>query len=225
MTFVRKWLCIVLSSAAALAIPSIAAAQSAISAKAVNLRAGPGREYPRVTWYDAGAPLQVQGCTDGYGWCDVIGPDGQRGWIYAGNIHYPYQQSYVGLPYYGPQLGIPIVAFSIGAYWGSYYQSRPFYRSYPRYEHHRPPPRPVWRPQPGHGPSQGFRPPPGGHRPPPGVRPPAVRPPPQQVHRPSPRPPQVSRPAPPSHGNGGPRPGGGGPRPGGGAHPGGGHGR
>jgi uncharacterized protein YraI len=70
------------------ALPALAAAQ-ATSATWVNLRAGPDRDYPEVARVGPGMPLQIQGCTAGFGWCDVIAPNGQRGWVYAGNISYP----------------------------------------------------------------------------------------------------------------------------------------
>jgi uncharacterized protein YraI len=200
-----------------IALPLAASAQEARTAKWVNLRAGPDRDYPLVASFGPNTPLAVQGCTDGYGWCDVIGPNGARGWMYAGNISYSYQNSYVPLLSYGPQIGLPIIGFTIGAYWGSYYRNRPFYNTIPRWEHHRPPPRPIVRPpiRPGPPPRPGFGRP-DGNRPPPSVRPPGGNRPPPGV-----RPPGGGRP-------GGGRPGegvGGGGRPGGGGGGGGGGGR
>ena len=153
----------------------------------VNLRAGPANDYPIVTNYPPNAALSVQGCTRGYGWCDVIGPDSARGWIYAANIQYAYQATYVSLPAYAVQIGVPIVAFSVGTYWGAYYANQSFYNRYPGYVHHRPPVyhpphghHPPYRPPPGYNPPPGYRPPlhggagpPGGHHPPSG-RPPGA---------------------------------------------------
>lgn len=171
-------------------LPFAAAAQNARAARWVNLRAGPAQDYPLVARYGPNAPLVVQGCTDGFAWCDVIGPDNARGWIYGGNISYPFQQAYVPIINFGPQIGVPIVTFAVGAYWGSYYRDRPWYGRYPRYEHHRPPPRPVARPPGWNRPPHVGRPP-GDHRPP-GVRPPNVRPP--GVRPPDVRPPGVRTP-------------------------------
>ncbi len=38
----------------------------------MNLRAGPDIDYPAVTLVPVGAPVSIQGCTDGWEWCDVI---------------------------------------------------------------------------------------------------------------------------------------------------------
>jgi hypothetical protein len=76
--------------------------------------------------------------------------DGSRGWIAGNFIQYEYQDGPVLLPEYGAQIGIPIVSFVIGSYWGNYYRDRPFYRDrddwYRRPMPHRPPPRPMDRP-------------------------------------------------------------------------------
>ena len=174
---------LILACALAATLPVLANAQEARASKWVNMRAGPARDYPLVASFGPGSPLAVQGCTDGFGWCDVIGPNGARGWIYAGNIVYPYQSADVPIIGYGALIGLPIVTFTIGSYWGNYYRGRPFYGSMPRWAHHRPPPRPpAFRPPPrppgirlppgDHRPPGGMRPPGGDHRPPTGVRPP-----------------------------------------------------
>ena len=168
----------------AVLLPLCAAAQEARTTKAVNLRAGPARDYPLVATFGPGTPLAVQGCTEGYGWCDVIGPSDVRGWMYAGNIVYPYQNNDVPVLGYGPSLGFPIVTFTLGAYWGQYYRNRPWFSDEGRWIHHRPPapprpgvrppPRPIMRPPAGGRPPV-VRPPEGGR--PPVIRPPVVRPP------------------------------------------------
>ena len=198
----------------ALLLPLAAVAQEARTAKASNLRAGPARDYPLVATFGPGTPLAVQGCTEGYGWCDVIGPGEVRGWIYAGNIVYPYQSTEVPILEYGPTLGFPIIGFSLGTYWGEHYRNRPWFGNRDRWAHHRPPPRPIMRPPMPHLP--GGRPPfvhsPGG-RPPEG-RPPGERPG-EGEHR------GGGRPSGGEHHGGGEHPGGG-EHHGGGEHPGGG---
>jgi uncharacterized protein YraI len=137
---------LVLCALAAL-LPAIAAAQQARATRPVALRAGPDAQYPFVASYGPGTPLSVQGCTEGYGWCDVIGPNGYRGWVYAGDLAYPYQRREVPVMSYGPVIGIPIITFALGSYWGTHYNHRSWYRDRDRWEHYRPvyrpPPRPI----------------------------------------------------------------------------------
>lgn len=153
-----------------LALPALAYAQDGFVTGNVNLRAGPDPSYPLVDQLPAGTGVSVQGCTSGWEWCDVINQnDGNRGWIAGNFIQYAYQQQPVLLSDYGAQIGIPIVAFSLGLYWDNYYRGRSFYgqRSYwygrpvvvrrppPRHEFYR---GPVHR-GPGYGPSyNGSRP-------------------------------------------------------------------
>lgn len=165
-----------------------------------DLYAGPDAGYPTIAQLPPGTAVAIQGCTEGWGWCDVI-TAGLRGWVPATFVQYTYQSQPVYVADYGARIGIPIVAFSIGAYWGSYYTNRPFYRNrdywYGRPYAPRPPPRPPgWHPG-ARPPAPGYRPPPnGGHRPPPhgdNRPPPGNRPPPNGGNRP---PPQGNRPLP-----------------------------
>ena len=119
-------------------LPAIAAAQQARTLNAVALRAGPDREYPFVASYGPGTPIEVLGCIQGYGWCDVIGPNGYRGWVYAGDIAYLYQRREVPVISYGPAIGIPIVTFALGSYWADHYHHRSWYRDRDRWERYRP---------------------------------------------------------------------------------------
>lgn len=202
-----------------LALPAAASAQQAFARGPVNLRAGPAGDYPLVAQLAPGQPLEVIGCTSGYGWCDVVLPDGGRGWVWSRNLDYAWQQQRVPLAAYGAAIGIPIIGFGIGSYWADHYRDRPWYGER-RWWGGRPPPpvagwrapppvRPAWQPrawQPGPGvrppPAPGFRPPPD-----PGFRPPR----PQPAFRPG-LPPGVPHP----HPGGGGRPPGG--RPGWGGH-------
>ncbi|UVA78814.1 SH3 domain-containing protein [Pandoraea commovens] len=202
-------------------LPGVASAQSgqAVINASANVRAGPASDYPVVAQAGPGMPVTVYGCVAGYSWCD-IGLPGARGWIYGALLSYPYQGNPVPVLSYGTMIGLPIITFSIGSYWGNYYRNRPWYNDQ-RYWH-RPPP----GPRPPHwGPGPGPRPP--GH----GYYPGNPRPP-GHGAGPGPRPPGHGAgpgPRPPGHGAGpGPRPpghgGGQGPRPPGGGGNGGGHG-
>lgn len=184
----------------------LAHAAPAIVVTNVNLRAGPDTGYPRIATVPSGTGVDVQGCTQGYEWCDVIvGPD--RGWIAAGYLQSTYQDRTVYIQDNGARIGLPIISFVIGSYWGNYYANRPFYRQRDYWYHrpfvHRPPPRPIHRPpsrpQPGWGGHRPSRPgvghgparppvhgPGNGHRPPSGNRP-------GNGHRPSPGRPRQER--------------------------------
>ena len=170
-------------------LPAAAQAEMAYAAKEIHLRAGPAVDYPIVITLPAGVVLDVQGCLSDYRWCDVIsGPD--RGWVYAANIVYPYRGQNVPVLSYGAVLGIGIIAFSLGAYWDSYYVDRPWYPQRPLWLRRPPPPRlvpDVRRPPP----APGYRPP-GEPRPPqPGTHPPLDR----HPVPPGARPPDAPRPA------------------------------
>ena len=89
----------------------------------VTMYAGPDMSYPAVDTIPAGEPVAIEGCDDGYGWCDVIwGED--RGWIPGNYIQYEYNDQPVLLPAYAAVIGIPIVTFAIADYWGRYYHNR-----------------------------------------------------------------------------------------------------
>lgn len=129
------------------ALPVAASAQQlAYTAKHVNLRAGPDRYYPVIAVLPPSAAVSVYGCLPDYRWCDVsYGYD--RGWVYAGNLRYPYQGGYVVFPGIAPVLGIAVFAFVLDDYWSRHYHDRPFYGERHRYEA-RPPHSPAPHPAP-----------------------------------------------------------------------------
>lgn len=92
----------------------------------VNLRAGPGTRYPRIMTLQPGTAVAVHGCINGWSWCDV-GAQGERGWIDGSYLQYPYGNRRVALSNYGSQIGIPIVSFILGTYWGDHYRDRSWY--------------------------------------------------------------------------------------------------
>ena len=166
----------------ALAAPAMAQAELAQMTGDAYLYAGPDPGYPMVATLYAGTTVDVQGCTAGWQWCDVIVAN-LRGWVPGAYLEYDYDNQPVLISNYGATIGIPIVSFSLGWYWGNFYRGMPFYDQY-RYWYgwrppYRPPPQPFprgpWHPGPGwhgglgpgnwHGPGPGWR---GGPGPAPG---------------------------------------------------------
>jgi uncharacterized protein YraI len=127
----------------ALALPAAVWAQVAYTTQAVNMRAGPDREYPQVAWLPSGVAVNVIGCIEDYRWCDVVaGPN--RGWVYARFLSYPYQNQPMPIISGGAVLGLPLITFSIGPYWDNYYRGSPWYGNR-SYWYNRPEPQPYYR--------------------------------------------------------------------------------
>ncbi len=113
---------------AGFAAPGLAQAQNAYTTEFVNLRAGPGLEYPVVFEVAQGQPLESYGCLDGWSWCDVS-INGYRGWVAGEFIAYAGDGGgYVPLYVYGPRFHLPIISFEFGSYWDHWYRDRPWYR-------------------------------------------------------------------------------------------------
>lgn len=142
----------------------------------VNMRAGPDTAFPRVTVLPRGVPVEIAGCLDNQSWCDVAyGP--YRGWVYGEYLAFSYQGRRVLVPEYAPVIGLPVIGFNFGNYWGRYYRGAPWWGERGRWQYYAPRPRPGWGPPP---PGPGPRPPGWwrpGQRPPSGPVGPGPRPP------------------------------------------------
>jgi len=108
----------------------------------VNLRAGPDSSYPRVAMLGAGTSVVIEGCVDGWSWCDVS-TNNHRGWVAGSFLQEEYQGRRVLIPEYGVQIGIPVVSFVFGTYWDNNYRNRSWYGHRERWSHIRPQYRPI----------------------------------------------------------------------------------
>lgn len=104
-----------------------------------NLRSGPATGYPVVSVLPAGASLRIYGCISEWTWCDVMW-HGERGWMSAQLIDYTYDGYRVPLYDYGPQIALPIIAFSFDLYWSSHYRGRSWYHDRDRWKSYHPHP-------------------------------------------------------------------------------------
>jgi len=99
----------------------------ALSHQYVNLRAGPGTDFPVILTVQAQAPISIRGCLGDYTWCDVVfGYD--RGWMRSIYLSGIYQGYYYPLRDYAPRLGYSVANFDINQYWDLYYRDRTFYQ-------------------------------------------------------------------------------------------------
>ncbi|MDR3446701.1 MULTISPECIES: SH3 domain-containing protein [unclassified Dyella] len=108
----------------------------------VDMRAGPDSSYPGVVTLGAGTEVSIQGCVNGWSWCDVI-TGGDRGWVAGNDLQEDYQGQRVLIPSYGVKIGIPIITFVFGTYWDNYYRNRPWYGQREHWSHVTPNYRPV----------------------------------------------------------------------------------
>ncbi|MQT14992.1 SH3 domain-containing protein [Segnochrobactrum spirostomi] len=116
---------ILVIATSASALPSWADAPGFVVAN-VNLRAGPGTQFPPVALVPAGSPVTMYGCTAGYAWCDVSwGPS--RGWMAQRYLRLAYQNTQAPVPGFAAVVGLPIVTFEIGPYWNAYYAGQPWF--------------------------------------------------------------------------------------------------
>jgi uncharacterized protein YraI len=121
----RPQLISMLATALVACMPA-AAAETATTTSAVNVRSGPDRSLPTVTWLLSGARVTVVGCVPNWRWCDVIaGAD--RGWVYSRYLSLPFKGSATVIANGGPALGLPAIDFALGPYWDEHYPGRVFF--------------------------------------------------------------------------------------------------
>lgn len=108
------------------------AASPSITIQTVNLRAGPGTQFPVLVALPARAPLTIIGCNLNVSWCDVAWGR-SRGWVAASMIQVIHAgQPAVVTPAVAASAGLAVVAFS-RAYWATHYVGQPWYGTWHRY--------------------------------------------------------------------------------------------
>jgi uncharacterized protein YraI len=118
----------------AVALPAAAMARPGYVTATVNMRAGPGTDFPAVDRVPRGARVDIHGCVSGYRWCDVTFA-GNRGWVVGDELEFLYRGRRVTVFDYGPEIDFPIIGFDVGTYWGHYYRHRDFYGRRDNWEH------------------------------------------------------------------------------------------
>ena len=124
--------------AAAMVLPSVAAAVPGFTTGNVNVRTGPGTQYLAITTAPAGSGVDILGCMAGRSWCDIV-LGNLRGWVSGRYVQEggAVVQQYVVPRYVAPS---PVVSFSFGRTWYDDdwgYRDRSRYRHRDRDDHHR----------------------------------------------------------------------------------------
>ena len=119
------------------ALPVAALAGDAYVTASVNLRSGPDSSYPTVARLRAGSAVSLDGCVDGWAWCDVSNGD-DRGWVSGAFLQQEYEGERLGIRSYGSRIGIPIISFEFGSYWNDHYRNRPWFERREHWSHVRP---------------------------------------------------------------------------------------
>ncbi|MCK7612428.1 SH3 domain-containing protein [Roseibium sediminicola] len=100
-----------LAALAVTALPTAAQAAGpavAYSTANLNMRAGPGTNYPVITTVPRGGGVTVFGCTADFSWCDAAFANA-KGWVSGRYLSYGGNGLYYGqpIPNAGINLGVP----------------------------------------------------------------------------------------------------------------------
>ncbi|WEX86109.1 DUF1236 domain-containing protein [Sinorhizobium garamanticum] len=88
------------------------AAMSATAVTDLNIRAGPGPQYPTIGLATRGSAAILEGCIQGSNWCQVS-VNGVRGWAYARYLATDVGGSTVVIEQRRADLGIPAVTYEV----------------------------------------------------------------------------------------------------------------
>lgn len=98
----------------------------------VNLRAGPGTNYPVVARVSASRPLAINGCLQGFDWCEVQAGR-YHGWVSGDYLEGEYNDDREYISDLGPEVNLPVINFEFGSYWDQNYRNRSFYKQRAHY--------------------------------------------------------------------------------------------
>jgi len=95
---------------ALLALPNLAMALDAVAVTDLNMRAGPGPQYPVVATIQSNGAVEIVGCLEAGNWCQVSW-QGSQGWSYSEYLAVTEAGQQVFVPQARTVLDIPVVAF------------------------------------------------------------------------------------------------------------------
>ncbi len=103
--------------AGAIVVGSAGLAQADMVATAINdlnVRAGPGPQYPSIGIATRGSQAMLDGCIQGSRWCRVD-VNGVRGWVYAQYLQVEQAGNSVIVEQHQADLGVPVVTYETTA--------------------------------------------------------------------------------------------------------------
>ncbi|MBB6484326.1 DUF1236 domain-containing protein [Rhizobium lusitanum] len=86
------------------------AEMAATTASDIEVRSGPGAEFPTVGVATRGSPATLDGCVEGSRWCRVD-VNGMRGWVYAQYLSVEQNGAPVVVQDHRDDLGIPTITY------------------------------------------------------------------------------------------------------------------
>lgn len=95
-------------------------------ATAVEMRSGPGAEFPAVTRLANNLNVDIHGCLKSWDWCDISWR-GNRGWVPAEEVDFRKDRDRFPVKEHGSRLGVPEVTFQINSYWSDHYNDALWY--------------------------------------------------------------------------------------------------
>jgi uncharacterized protein YraI len=98
---------VILASAAGLAR---AEEMSATTITDLDVRSGPGQQYPTVGTATRGSEATLDGCLEGSRWCR-IDVNGMRGWVFAQYLSVEQDGNPVIVEQHSTDLGVPVVTY------------------------------------------------------------------------------------------------------------------